>query len=194
MCQMTVLSSQWPISKSLWLQKGCMIHEGTREPILFLSPHWTSHLHKCPWFAYEWRLLWASAKGPGVEVVHLWWKTLNVKWSSFLFFSPLFHHFHSTHWPRSALPPAHSLPAPLTHLMLLYLYQTPLSGLTSLHPSVCPSSFSAFSLCPHFLPIYPNTSSFSIFLFLTQSFHLSLIPSIPFLFSNPYSCHLYMAA
>lgn len=120
--------------------------------------------------------------------------------SSFLFF-PSLHHIHSFHskpWPRFALPPAHSLPAPLTHLMLLYFYQTQLSHLTSPHPSICPSSFPCiFSHCPRYLHLYPyNSHSSSIFhfLFLTWSFHLSLIPLHPISLSNPYSCNFYMAA
>lgn len=111
-------------------------------------------------------------------------------WNGFsLLFFPFLHHIHSFHskpWPWIALPPAHSPHAPLTHLMLLYLNQTQLSYLTSFHPSICPSSFLCiFSHCPHYYPLYPNnslSSSISLFLFLTQSFHLSLDPSIPFFF------------
>lgn len=163
-----------------------MIHEQAREPILFLSPHRTSHFHKSSWFAYDCELLWAAAKGPGVEVVHLWWKTLNVKWLffSFLFF-PFRHHihpFHSKPWPRFALPPAHSPPALLTHLMLLYLYQTQLSNLTSLHPSICPSSFPrTFSRCPHCLSLFPpnNSPSSSISLSFSSPLDPSIYPSFP---------------
>lgn len=127
------------------------------------------------------------------------------KWSTCgerLFFFPHLHHIHSFNskpWPQFGLPPVHSPPAPLTHLKLLYLYQTPLSYLTSLHPSICPSSFCyIFSHCHHFLLLCP-TNSLSFFLHLSRPLPHLILPSIShsphsIFLSNLYSCNFYMAA
>lgn len=70
----------------------------------------------------------------------------------------------------------HILHMPLfTHVVLLYLYETQLSYLTSLHTSICPSSLPCiFSHCPHCLPLHPNKFPSS-----SISFPHSILPLHP---------------
>ena len=169
-----------------------MIHEQAREPILFLSPHWTSHFHKSSWFAYDCELLWAAAKGPGVEVVHLWWKTLNVKWLFFSFFFPISPSHPSlpfktlaplcpstcTFSTRPSYPP-HAV-IPLSNTTLLFNLPPPFNLSILIPPHFLPLP----SLSPSLFP--PNNSpsssiSLSFSSLLDPSIYLSFL-SIPFFF------------
>lgn len=180
-----------------------MIHEQTEELILFLSPHRTSHFHKfppvCIWVQTVVSLSQRARGGRGPLVVKDSWCEM----ARLCFFSL------SLSAPHPFLPfQTLALVSPstclfstcpfFTRLLLLHLYQTPLSYLTSLHPSICPSSsWCIFSHYPHYLPLFPcksSSSSFSLIFFLAPFFRLSLIPLHPIFLFNPYSCNFYMAA